>query len=264
MSTNPKSDEPPIFKTTAGAPGAGKTKILGEVQKDTGFPYLCYDNVGLKNMRIYNKKIEHSDGSKEAHLQIYNYCRPGANAFTEILKAHFIKQQISVLFDSTSTSPHIGTFFDFLKKQGYRIEIIYVAAPDDVRWESIKKRDKEFVQTTEQDIVEKGKLLPQRIPDYLKYADKIDLYYRGKVDNPAVLTATWEKTMLFQKKGKLQIIDQQHYENVKKIHNEAIKVLNKPELSWENTVEANSVIFDQQLKEPQVWFSSDFEMMHPH
>ena len=50
-------------------------------------------------------------------------------------------------------------------------------APDDVRWACVKQRDKTFAQTTEQDVIEKGLLLPQRINDmFLAYADRIDFY----------------------------------------------------------------------------------------
>lgn len=46
------------------------------------------------------------------------------------------------------------------------------------------------VQTTEQDVREKGLLLSQRINDtFLKYVDEIKFYYRDGVKQDAVLAA---------------------------------------------------------------------------
>lgn len=76
-----------------------------------------------------------------------------------------------------------------------------MTASDAVRWGSIIARDKQFVQTTEADIRDKGKMFPQRIRDtYLKYADEIEFYYRDAVDQNAILAGKW-------KDGKIELLD---------------------------------------------------------
>ena len=117
-------------------------------------------------------------------------------------------------------------------------------APDDVRWESIKERGQTCVQITEKDVKEKGLLLPQRINDtFLKYADEIEFYYRGEVKQEATLAAKWLRNNDNGKfPGTLQIIASDAYEKIKNIHNEAVKTLSHPDLSWETSVEQSSQI----------------------
>ncbi len=127
--------------------------------------------------------------------------------------------------------------------------MIHVSAPDDVRWGSIQERDKTFVQTTEQDVKEKGLLLPQRINDtFLKYADQIEFYYRDDVKQDAVLAARWLRNEdVSEFAGTLQILEPKQYEQIKSVHNAAVEVLKKPELLWEEAVESRSKILAMAL-----------------
>lgn len=119
-----------------------------------------------------------------------------------------------------------------------------MSAPDDVRWGSIQERDKTFVQTTEQDVREKGTMLPQRINDtFLQYADEIDFCFRDAVDGDAVLSAKWLRNEQGDtSQGTLEIVDEERYNQIKSIHNQALEKLNMPDLKWEDTVEARSQI----------------------
>lgn len=100
------------------------------------------------------------------------------------------------------------------------------------------------MQTTEQDVKEKGLLVPQRINDtFLKYADEIEFYYRDGVNQDAELAARWFRNEDFSKfAGTLQILNLDLYDKIKSIHNKAVRFLQKDELLWEKTVEANSKI----------------------
>ena len=110
-----------------------------------------------------------------------------------------------------------------------------MTAPDDVRWGSIQRRDQEFVQTTEVDTHEKGKLVPERIQDtFLAHADQIEFYYREAVDGDAKLAATWADKQVI-------VIDTEGYGRIKEIHNAAVKD-SHPELLWEKAVEVTSPI----------------------
>lgn len=226
---------------TAGAPGAGKTiKMKQELETDRlkghFYAYICPDDVCLKSQtRTYIAEVEKGDGSPSERQMAYNKWRPGSNAATHLILANLIREKYAFYFGTTSTGPATGKFLEFLKSQGYYIKLIHVSAPDDVRWKSIKERDKTFIQTTEQDVREKGLLLPQRINDtYLKYADEIGFYYRDGVKKDAVLAATWirnkdEGLSL----GALEVLLPEEYEKIKSIHNEAAKILSRPDLYWE-------------------------------
>jgi predicted ABC-type ATPase len=196
ITANPTKENIAII--TAGAPGVGKTSKLRQdleanLLKGNNYAYICPDDVCLQNQtKTYQAEIENGDKSMIARQSAYNKWRPGSNAATHLILGNLIREKYAFYFGTTSTGPATAKFFEFLKTQGYRIRLIHVSAPNEVRWESIQERDKTFVQTTEQDVKEKGLLLPQRINDtFLKYADEIEFYYRGGVKQDAILAAKW-------------------------------------------------------------------------
>ncbi|NGX31338.1 MAG: hypothetical protein K940chlam8_00704 [Chlamydiae bacterium] len=248
MSKNPVKNNIAII--SAGSPGSGKTTLLWqklqeETQAGYNYAHVSPDEVCLKGQkRTYVADIEAGDRSKEAREQAYTKWRPGSNAATHLLLANLIRKKYAFYFETTCSSPQTCKFFEFLKKQGYRIKILHVIASDKVRWDSIQERDKTFIQTTEQDIREKGLLVPQRINDtFLKYVDEIEFYYRKEVSQDALLAARWIKNDdTFESLGTLKVINSEAYENVKATHNIAIEILDKPELKWEATIESVSSI----------------------
>ncbi|MEM1282744.1 MAG: zeta toxin family protein [Chlamydiota bacterium] len=233
---------------SAGSPGVGKTTLLRQkleaaAKEGSNYPYVCPDDVCLKGQtRTYGADIEASNGSFKAREEAYTKWRPASNAATHLLLANLIKDKFAFYFGTTCSSPMTFKFFEFLKEQGYRIKVVHVSASDEVRWGSIQERDKSFVQTNEEDICEKGKMVPQRINDtFLKFADEIEFYYRPTVTSDAIHAATWIKDEVVPN-GKLTVLNKEAYEGVKAVHNTAIESLNKPELKWEKTVEAASTI----------------------
>lgn len=232
----------PLAIITAGAPGAGKTTLLKEdlKGKERQFAYVDPDDVCLKQMTSTYVADITKDSSVEGRKAAYKKWRPGSNAAAQLIMAHLVKQKISFYFGATSTHPSTGKLFAFLNSQGYNIRLLHVSAPDDVRWKSVLERDKTFIQTTEEDVRQKGELLPQRIRDtYLKYSRQIDFYYRDQVNAKAVKTATWSKND--DGSCHLRIIDIGVYSRIKDLHDQALKpsLLNAllPSLAWENTVE---------------------------
>lgn len=226
---------------TAGAPGAGKTTLLRQTieqaPEEPKFPYICPDDICLKSQkRTYLADIEQAQDSASLRRNAYTKWRPASNGATHLILAHLIKEKIPFYFGTTSSSDKTGQFFAFLKSQKYTIRVIHVSALNDVRFASIQKRDKTFIQTTEKDTYEKGLLVPQRINDaYLKYADVIDFYYRPNVDANAIHAATWVREDGIQ--GSLKVTNEKAYTQVKDVHNKAIAVLKRPDLAWEKTVE---------------------------
>jgi predicted ABC-type ATPase len=250
ISKNPVQEKIAIM--TAGAPGAGKTTKLRQIIEENSrqgkhYAYICPDDVCLQGQeRTYLDEIKNSDKSPAARQMIYNKWRPASNAITHLILANLIRQNYGFYFGTTSTGPATGKFLTFLKNQGYKIRLIHIKATSEVRWGSIKERDKTFVQTTEKDITEKGDLLPQRINDaFLAFADEIEFYYRDDVNKEAVLSAKWQRNDNPQPHlGSLSIVDHERYEKIKAIHNMVVKNLGRPELLWESTVEKSSNILN--------------------
>jgi len=238
----------PIAVISAGAPGAGKTTLMERLlkQEKTKVAYCDPDAVCLQLMnRTWRAELEKrleevadtpEDAlfwiEKEVHQDMYNKWRPASNAANHLILAHFIRQKMPFYFGTCSASPHAANTFSYLKEQGYKIHLIHVMAPDDVRWQSIQVRDRSFVQTTEKDICEKGKMIPQRIHDtYLAFADQIDFYYRGKVSEEAVLVATWVK-----ESEEISVHDKPAYEKLVTLHDQMARELGDDELLWKNSV----------------------------
>lgn len=238
---------------SAGSPGAGKTTLLRQkLEEETNegrhYPYVCPDDVCLKGQkRTYLADIKEGDGSHEVRKNAYTKWRPGSNAAAHLLLANLIKRKYGFYFGTTCSHEKTGTFFKFLKDQGYEIKILHVSSSDEVRWNSIKERDKTFVQTTEEDVRKKGEMVPQRINDaFLRHADEIEFYYRKEASGAAELAASWRKnTGSPGSAATLEVIDPDAYEGVKAVHNKVIGLLNRPELKWEATVESGSVIYPQ-------------------
>lgn len=231
---------------SAGSPGSGKTTLMRQLlvsQEGNKFAYVCPDDVCLKEqLKTYVNDVAAGNQSFEARKAAYTKWRPGSNAATHLLLANLINEKFSFLFGTTSSSPFTFKFYEHLREQGYKIKVVHVSAPDDIRWKSIKERDKEFVQTTEEDVKEKGDMVPQRIHDtFLKYADEIEFYYRSEVTGDAKLAVRWTQTgSVKEPKGTLQVLNNEVYNDVKKIHDAVINRLGKPELKWEAAVESIS------------------------
>ncbi len=253
----------PTAVITAGSPGSGKTQVMlqylrQEALQGRNFAYVDPDDVCLKRMeRTWESEIlkaleEIKDQPKEEQLaaekkireDAYIKWRPGSNAAAHIILANLIREKYAFYFGSTSSSPMTANTFKYLKELGYRIHLIHISAPDDVRWDSIKERDKTFVQTTQEDVFEKGKLVPQRIHDtFLMYADQIDFYFRPQAPKDGVLVASWKRMDLPHLQGELVVHNKKMYAEMVKVHNAICSKLQiSDSLLWENSVEKASKI----------------------
>ncbi len=250
-------DENPIQEPTAiltaGGPGAGKTILLKqhrEAEKHSGrtIAYICPDDVALKQMaRTYQKSVSEKSYSSQSEkesllLDCYNKWRPGSNAATHIILANLIKNNYAIYFGTTSTSPHSLSLYEGLAKRGYTIQVLHLTAPVEVRQAAVAERNKNFVQTNGQDLIEKGNLLIQRIMDtYLAFAKTISFYYRENSMDHAFLAAVWVRGLPL---AKLNIINKRMYDQVKGLHNETCEKLNELGLTWDKTVESSTEIIE--------------------
>jgi dephospho-CoA kinase len=245
-----KGAEIPVVTLTAGAPGAGKTRLMESLSDGSSF-YIDPDAVCLKQMEhTYKLDLEKAlegisdlDAIRQIRQDHYTKWRPASNAAAQIILANLLKEKANIFFGTTASGPFTWKALEFYKKLGYRVEVIHVTAPDDVRWGSIQERDKVFVQTTEKDTIEKGNLVPQRILDtYLRFADQIKFYFRAEVSKSATLAATWERREA--EKPLLTICDRDSYQQIGKIHDAVCNRLNRQELLWNSSVEASSEVVD--------------------
>jgi predicted ABC-type ATPase len=243
LSTHPVKEHSAII--TAGAPGSGKTTKVDQELKENALEgfcivHVCPDATCLPNLTGYKNDIAQANGSKEALLAAYTKWRPASNAAAHLILANLIRLGYAFYFGTTSSGFSASKLYAFLKEKGYNIRVIHMTASNGVRWESIKERDKSFVQTTEQDVVEKGRILPQRILDtFLAHADEVEFYYRSGVKKDADLAAKWTRNEQTEEKlGTLDIISPAPYGEIKSIHNAAAA----PHLQWERAVEKNSEI----------------------
>ncbi len=223
---------------TAGAPGVGKTLLeRGMWENNPEFAYICPDDVCLLEMEKTYQAMVAIDPSPEGRRAAYNKWRAASNYAHHIITANLIRLNQSFFFGTTASGDKTYLFLDFLKKNGYSIRILYVSAPDQVRFDSIAKRDNVFIQTTDQDVLNKQLMVHERVQDtFVKYADRIDFYFRTAVDEAPKLAATWIKT---DGKAHLEVVNPAVYAEMTKLHDQVCDGMNKPQHHWANTFPGN-------------------------
>lgn len=247
-SVNP--DDRKVLVLTAGAPGAGKSTLLEQfIATEEGhgrhYGYTDPDCVCLKHMEAtWGCDVNiHADFSEQQveRAKAYDKWRPASNAIAQFILAKLASEGKAICLGTTSSNPEMGMRFKFFKDLGYRIHVLHVTAPDHVRWGSIQERDRDFIQTTQEDVEQKRGLVIDRLSDaFLKYVDQIDFYYRSDVRSNAVLTAEWKRIDAHH--GELNVIEPCAYEKMKELHNHICKVENKSVAAlWENSIESTSL-----------------------
>lgn len=229
---------------TAGAPGAGKTVLMESMLAKANeafkrFAYIDPDAVCLKNQKETYLKDVNPGQSKEERKVAYDKWRPLSNFITNVALAHLIKSGASFYYGTTASSPFTKNFMGFLEKQGYKdITVVSVTASNETRVKAVHLRDKNFVQTTDDDIRNKGDLFAQRTEDtFPKLSSKTLLYFRKEPDEEAVLAATWERKE--EGKGELSIHDRGLYDEIAKVHDEVLARLGND--GFKKTLEAVSL-----------------------
>ncbi len=238
----PQGKETAEVVITAGAPGSGKTvamveRLKKEASKERKFAYLCPHDVCFRYMQdTYQKELTMGKGTKKELQDAHAKWRPGSEAATHLILANLIRERYDIYFGSTLSSTGTPMLLHFFKLRNYEITVMHVTASDQVRRESIERRDGECVDP--KDIEEQGRSLAQRIKDLLEYANRIEFYYRRDSKGEAKLAAIWSKQEPSSRfSGTLQIVDPVDYEKIKQIHNAAIESLGQLSLGWDVAVE---------------------------
>ena len=273
MASSMKRSSQPTLTVSAGPPGTGKTTEIRKQYQDEGklAGYICPDDVCLKEMPLTYKvvleqrkaafaaqtfssfeeraaeqkqleKLESAEPAKIYDKLMYDTLRPASNAITHAILSKLFREKFDIYYGTTSASPFTYLTYKYAKGLGYKVKVLHFNASDEVRWKSIQARNDTFVQTSEEDIIQKGDLVPQRIKDtFLDWANEIDFYYRDEVKSSATLAATWVKGAESENPT-LAIQDKQRYEAIKKVHNAVCERLQRPDILWETAVEKTALI----------------------
>ncbi|HSX25694.1 MAG TPA: zeta toxin family protein [Chlamydiales bacterium] len=207
------STDAPVYLATAGAPGARKSttleRFLSTHPEYNDGAYLDPDPRTLRYMiHTYYQSlnpfaISTTPEDQNPWKNAYDKWKGGSNYIALTLLEEAFAQRMTVIYGTTSTGDHIPTFFSKLKTQGYKIVLLLCSCDDAFRKESITYRNEviRFYQSSPEDALLKGKLFPQKMSTYFKYADTLYFYWSDDRAHPERLAAILDKGRLEIKDG---------------------------------------------------------------
>lgn len=172
-----------LYIATAGAPGIGKSVFLEnylakDANKYKNFIYIDPDRQVLRFMYSY-WKLANLTGDEAA----YETYRDASNFISNFQLVWAIYKGYNIAHGTTSTNDRVAKrLLPGLKNFGYTIEMHVLFASQESRNASLLHRLKvqEFYQVTPADAKSKVEPVYLRLIDaYLKYADKIIMYYNS-------------------------------------------------------------------------------------
>lgn len=196
-----------IYVATAGGPGASKTTILETYLKNNpGFVYVDPDQRALKYMMytyrasLNNYEISKSSSYADLLEKAYAKWRWASNYISRTIVNEAFAQGMPIAHGTTSTDKSIKELYEKLKKKGYTIKFLLCASGDENRVKAIKDRAKSqcFVQSSAEDVVEKGKIFYDSFPIYFEYADEITIYWIDEYRKGWIEVATYSKEKGFK------------------------------------------------------------------
>ena len=198
-----KSEDQPIYLATAGGPGSAKSTILETFLKNHGLDY-AYIDPDRQTMRfmihtyIPDMSLSHAAEYTDYNdlLKVgYTKWRGGSNYIANTLLNRATDESYSIAHGTTSTSPHMETLYKNLKNKGYKIHLILCGASDDTRLNLVNYREtvQASVQSDPNDVINKGKMFPERFKTYFEYADKIYIYWTSSNPKSSVCAAEYTK-----------------------------------------------------------------------
>lgn len=179
------------YIATAGGPGASKSTILEHwLEENKNFAYLDPDQRALKYMihtylqEFSNRNISHLKVHTRSDWEnllerAYTKWRGASNYIATTLLNEAFSHGDNIAHGTTSTSEQVEGLYQKLTGNGYKIILLLCYASDEHRVNAVMHRAKNqnFVQTSAEDTIQKGKLFPERFPIYFKYADEMQLYW---------------------------------------------------------------------------------------
>ena len=218
------------FTLSAGAPGAGKSTLLEALLlRDRTLQNAVFsdpDECALKLMHVYQEDIHKFGGGPQGLALSYTKWRWASNYISNSIMNKAGADQFDVLLGTTATGAAVRFLYDNAHREGYEVTTLIVAAPENVRVESARRRFEEEQTRFTNDTAEKGKLFYERAPLYFERSDHFSLYWRDAVQGEPVLAAMGQN-------GAITIEDR---EAVKSIERDLQSV--RPELSWDGLAKA--------------------------
>ncbi|MEM8833011.1 MAG: zeta toxin family protein [Pseudomonadota bacterium] len=199
-----RPEDPPKYVASAGGPLARKSTILERYLGSDGLENMVRvdpDQWGMRFMvETYIDYLMSSSmiaGSDYPYAQrrAYDVARPASNFITlEVLNAA-AKKKANIAHGTTMTSPHISSLLNSIKGEGYDITLLLCDAPDDVRaaGQEFRSSVQGYYQATPEDIRNKGWDFPQRMEDYFKYGDILEVFWTDSFDSETEHAATFDK-----------------------------------------------------------------------
>lgn len=192
----------PRYIATAGGPGACKSTILEtflEGQED--IVYLDPDMRALRFMiNTYQQSLTSLIVTRHTSFQdvlvnAYNKWRDGSNYITNTLVNEAYAGHYNIGHGTTSTSPVIDQLYKKLKAANYHITLLLCYGSDQMRINALdhRARTQFFIQASPEDVVNKGKFFPERIPVYVAYADELYFYWTRSHEQGSMLAAYYTK-----------------------------------------------------------------------
>ena len=214
----PVQGQKPVYVATAGAPLAGKSTILEqEITKNPdhygNLVKVDPDRWGMLFMiNTYHgylmsaSTVADADKFETAQRRAYDVARPGSNILTLEILNKAVEGRYDIAHGTTMTGNHINTLLSGLKDHGYEIDLFLCGASDEMRAEAQKYRAtvQGYYQATAEEIISKGKVFPQRMVDYFKFADNLAVFWRNGVTENAIKAATYTN-------GRKTIVNQEAY-----------------------------------------------------
>lgn len=192
----------PVYVATAGGPGASKSTILETfLHGRCDFVYADPDQRALRFMiNTYlqsntNYEISKAPSLRDILKASYEKWRAGSNYIAcKILNDAFVKGY-NIAHGTTSTAKEVRGLYTRLKEKKYKIIILLCGSTDQNRINALRTRaaTQEFVQSSDEDTVTKGKVFWERLPVYFKYADEIHIFWTQKFNKGSIKAATFDK-----------------------------------------------------------------------
>lgn len=194
----------PIYVATAGGPGSCKSTILETYLHDKqNFVYVDPDQRALKYMiNTYYQSVTNYEISKlscsVALKNAYIKWRDASNYIAYLILNEAFADGYNIAHGTTSTSSAIESLYKKLKQKNYKIVLLICYATDTTRIAADTQRQRQgFVQTNAADIINKGKMFPERFPIYFEYADEIHIYWTDNYLKGSKHVATYNKEQGF-------------------------------------------------------------------
>jgi predicted ABC-type ATPase len=211
LSQADKEQKKLIYVATAGGPGASKSTILETyLHNNPGFVYVDPDQQALRFMiNTYLQEINSYAISKNAsYLQLlkdtYGKWRGASNYIANSILNEAYSKNLAIAHGTTSTSKQMGSFYEKLKKRGYKIILFLCASSEKNRLEAIAHREKEqcFIQSTREDLIQKGQMFFENFPIYFKYADEIKFFWIEDFSQSWIEVGSYSRSAGFKKQDK--------------------------------------------------------------